>query len=97
MASILVALAITGLAGCHSGVKPRNPSCEPAPGMTTNALALCGCFSVGGQGGYRAGSAGDRSQIPGRGVIILNYFCPLGPEGIAKVVVVNGVAREVYR
>lgn len=87
---------IGALAGCqtHPG---QQHHCVPKPGMTTDELAECGCL-LHDQGGLALAPV-SRSQASGetRSVIIVNYICPLGREGIAMVSVINGVADRVYR
>jgi hypothetical protein len=87
---------VAALAGCQT-YPGQQHHCVPKPGMTTDELAECGCL-LHDQGGLALAPV-SRSQAGGdtRSVIIVNYICPLGREGIAMVSVINGVADRVYR
>lgn len=64
--------------------------------MDTDQLALCGCVSADSSGGYQAPPPLSSSRGPVTRVLVVNYICPLGSAGVPKVVVVNGIAREVF-
>ncbi|MBK1721697.1 hypothetical protein [Thiocystis violacea] len=86
------------LCGCQSTTSGKKTgSCEPAAGMTTAQLATCGCFSTDKQARYAiTGDADDDNQAT-QSITIVTYFCPLSTAGMARVVVVNGTAKEVFR
>lgn len=63
--------------------------------MDTDQLARCGCVSADTRGDYKVPMSPDSTRGPVTRVTVVNYMCPLGSAGIAKVVVVNGVAEEV--
>lgn len=89
------ALALA-LGGCQTQGSSRKDRCTPAPGMTTSQLASCGCFSAARQSRYAIGPAPDASPQAVQSVSILSYFCPVEEGGMARVIVVNGVAKEVF-
>ncbi|MGB5833793.1 MAG: hypothetical protein WBG92_17635 [Thiohalocapsa sp.] len=89
-------ILIPALAACASGSQQKRDYCLPQPGMTTAQLANCGCRlhdSGGLASASEAWADGERSV---QTVIIVNYICPLGEKGIARVSVINGVADRVY-
>jgi hypothetical protein len=81
--------------GCGSVDHHERRHCRPAPGMTTEQLAACGCVLLdnGSLASAPAALSEDGSAV--RSVIIVNYICPLGEAGVAKVSVRNGVADSV--
>jgi hypothetical protein len=94
----LVALG-SALAGCQTGPQSNKRYCTPKPGMTSEQLVACGCL-LHDQGGLALAPVSrsrSRASADTQSVIIVNYICPLGKEGIAIVSVVNGVADRVYR
>jgi hypothetical protein len=64
--------------------------------MDTDQLALCGCVSAATRSGYHVPLATEQERTAAQSVSIVNYMCPLGAGGIAKVVVLNGVAQQVF-
>lgn len=95
---LLTALSLAfGGAACQTVAPSRDdPRCRLTPGMTTDQLVSCGCFSASTRSshGFSLGQ-GDASR-PVQGVSASNYLCPLGTTVIAKVVVINGVATEIF-
>ncbi|NEV61960.1 hypothetical protein [Thiorhodococcus minor] len=89
------ALALA-LGGCQTQGSSRTDRRTPAPGMTTSELASCGCFSASRQSRYAIGPAPDAPPQEVQSVSILSYFCPVEEGGMARVVVVNGIAKEVF-
>lgn len=84
------------LAGCQSNATKEETQCKPAKGMTTTELANCGCFSANKQSRYSIVQSPEKDGQPVQSVSILSYFCPVGTKGFARVIVVNGVAKEVF-
>ncbi|NEX18894.1 hypothetical protein G3480_00915 [Thiorhodococcus mannitoliphagus] len=64
--------------------------------MTTTELAGCGCFSANRQSRYTIGSSTDQAGQQVQSISILNYVCPIETGGMSQVVVVNGIAKEVF-
>lgn len=64
--------------------------------MTTEALVGCGCrlMDTGNLGS--AGIVRAESDPRVQTIIVVNYICPMGQQGLATVSVLNGVAREVF-
>ena len=65
--------------------------------MSTDQLAECGCVSADTRSDYNVSLASADERNAALSVSIVNYMCPLGAAGVAMVVVVNGVAKEVYQ
>ena len=64
--------------------------------MTTRQLAECGCL-LHDSGGLASASMARAAGGPGvETIIIVNYICPLGEKGVARVSVANGVADSVF-
>ena len=61
--------------------------------MDTDQLSRCGCFSA--QGNDPLPQSPDSAGGPVTRVSVVNYLCPVRPEGLAEVVVVNGVVSEI--
>lgn len=93
----LLLLLMAG-SGCHSGAtRQESRHCQPRPGMTTAQLSACGCFSASGSTQYAGGLDADETDEVGvRGISILSYLCPTGGGRIARVLVLNGIAKDVY-
>ena len=64
--------------------------------MHTDQLARCGCVSADTRSDYQVPLASVQERNAAKTVSILNYMCPLGSAGIAKVVVINGVASQIF-
>lgn len=95
MPFLLVLLAATGT-GCSSAAKEADRrKCRPTTGMTTSELSDCGCFSASRQRNFSSGLTPIDSGREVESVSILSYLCPMGSTGLARVVVVNGIARDV--
>ena len=89
--------AILAVAACQSGRGlPRTARCTLTPGMDTDQLARCGCVSADTRSDYQVSLASEQERNAAQAVSILNYMCPLGSAGIAKVVVINGVASQIF-
>ncbi len=96
MAAIL-SLVLSGT-GCQSNptTQPTSSKCTLAAGMTTDQLSACGCFLANPVSHAALSSNVENTQSPTNNIIIENYFCPLGPTGLAKVVVMNGISQRVF-
>lgn len=92
---VLIALALL-TSGCQSTATDTD-GCTLVAGMKTAELAACGCFSANTQSRYVIGLDQGTLDQQTQDVAILNYYCPLGSVGIARVMVVNGVAKEVFQ
>jgi len=92
---IWLSLVITG---CQS----RSPDthlgdCVFSPGMSSDQLSDCGCFPADTRNDGSMMLMSEEARNNTRTITIVNYMCPLGAAGIARVVVANGVATGVYR
>ncbi|EXJ15516.1 hypothetical protein [Imhoffiella purpurea] len=98
-AMTLIVLASTiGLPGCQSDATSKEgKGCSPEPGMTTEQLALCGCFPMKSGGDYSIGLNAQDTNQSVQQVRTLNYFCPSRTAGFIKVITLNGIAQEVFR
>ena len=92
----LLLVALIGMTGCHSVGTRSAGTCALKVGMGTDALAECGCVPADTQANYNAPLSASASSGTVTRVSALNYMCPLGSAKFAKVVVVNGVVREIY-
>lgn len=63
--------------------------------MTTDQLISCGCFTISHHARSNALSQSD-SERSGQSVVIQNYLCPRGGAGLARVMVINGIADDVF-
>jgi hypothetical protein len=91
----VVAVMLLALAGCRSAGDPGGNHCLPRVGMTVDQLTACGCLLM------KTGSLDTAMSAPEHGgrvqrIIVVNYLCPLGAAGFARVIVRNGVADEVF-
>jgi hypothetical protein len=95
MPAALLGAVLLVTAGCRSN--PGGGHCMPQAGMSIDQLHDCGCVPMqsGGLDAVAAGAAESGGRV--RGVIIVNYLCPLGARGFAYVSVRNGIAEEVFR
>jgi hypothetical protein len=99
-ASILISalclmLCLT-LIACGLGTQQHRRYCTPQPGMTTEQLVACGCL-LHDNGGLAMTSVARAEGGPEvQSIVIVNYICPLGERGIARVSVANGVADAVF-
>ena len=93
------ALILSGLllAGCQSGPASNDARCQLKPGLTTEALARCGCFSTSTQSRYRITEEPEDDAARAESVSILTFMCPRGTAGFARVMVINGIASQVER
>lgn len=64
--------------------------------MTTRQLAECGCLLHDAGGLASASEARAAGGADVQTIIIVNYICPLGEKGVARVSVANGVADAVF-
>jgi hypothetical protein len=96
LGSAMLSAIVLGSAACSAPLGEQRHYCTPAPGMGTDQLAACGCVM------HKTGSltttpeSRDQGGLDMQTVIIVNYLCPLGEQGVAFVSVVNGVADRVY-
>lgn len=94
---LLGALSLTvglGATGCQSSPKADSTSaCKPQAGMTTDKLFDCNCFPANEGGGF---ALSPQEGVAAQSIVILNYFCPKRGGGMSRVMVVNGVAKDVY-
>ncbi|KAA6184010.1 hypothetical protein F2Q65_13720 [Thiohalocapsa marina] len=88
-------LAALSLAACGSNPETERHYCTLKPGMTIDQLTACGCL---------LNNSSSVSQLPDsetdadvQRIIIVNYICPQGQQGLASVTVVNGIADAVYQ
>jgi len=63
--------------------------------MTTGELTECGCLLHDSGGLASASMARAEGGTDVQTIIIVNYICPLGEKGVARVSVANGVADSV--
>jgi len=63
--------------------------------MDFDQLVQCGCVPAETHGDYSVASSSNASGGEVTRVTTLNLLCPLRGQGIAKVVVINGVASEI--
>jgi hypothetical protein len=86
--------AILVLSAC--AVPKTSSRCVPEVGMTTEDLVDCGCRLLD-SGALRSGTLVRAEADPAvQTIIVVNYLCPMGRDGLATVSVVNGVADRVY-
>jgi hypothetical protein len=64
--------------------------------MDTDRLARCGCVSPDAGGDFAVPVSASSARGAVTRVSVVNYMCPLDSAGIAKVVVVNGIATEIF-
>jgi hypothetical protein len=96
-AAIAMILGMLVLSGCRSAPQSRRPDvCTFAPGMSTDDLARCGCVPGNSPGDGSVMLMSEEARSNTRTVAIINYMCPLGAAGVARVVVMNGIATSVY-
>lgn len=86
-------IAVTG---CQSARTSKEDACTFAPGMTTDALARCGCVPASSRADGSVMLMSEEALNNTRTVALINYMCPLGSAGIARIAVLNGVAISVY-
>lgn len=92
-----MAAVILGCAGCQSSQEREEKArCPLAAGMTTEELARCGCFSTRSQSGYAVGLTQEDTKQAAETVDIVGYLCPRGSAGFARVIVFNGIAKDIY-
>ena len=95
LAAVLLA-AFLGVGGCGSaGGLPEAGGCVLERGMDTDQLSRCGCFSAQSQGYDPVPQSPNSGGGAVTRVSVVNYLCPVRPEGLAEVVVVNGVVSEI--
>lgn len=95
--AIAVLLGLFALSGCQSTSSSRRTDvCAFSPGMSTDDLARCGCVPANSRGDGSVMLMSEEALNNTRTVAIINYMCPLGAAGVARVVVMNGVATSVY-
>jgi hypothetical protein len=83
--------------GCQSTASSsRGDACTFAPGMTTDDLARCGCIAGNSRSDGSVMLMSEEALNNTRTVAIVNYMCPLGAAGVARVAVMNGIATSVY-
>ncbi|MFB1485607.1 MULTISPECIES: hypothetical protein [unclassified Thiocapsa] len=64
--------------------------------MTTDDLARCGCIAGNSRSDGSVMLMSEEALNNTRTVAIVNYMCPLGAAGVARVAVMNGIATTVY-
>ncbi len=94
LGALIWMLALTGCQSTTSSA--RSDACTFAPGMTTDDLARCGCVPGNSRGDGSVMLMSEEALNNTRTVAIINYMCPLGAAGVARVTVMNGVAITVY-
>jgi hypothetical protein len=86
-----------GASGCQSTASSsRGDACNFVPGMTTDDLARCGCVAGNSRSDGSVMLMSEDALNNTRTVAIVNYMCPLGAAGVARVAVMNGIATTVY-
>jgi hypothetical protein len=94
LAAFWIIAALT--AACGSSPRQPHQYCSLEPGMTTRQLTECGCL-LHESGGLASASVALAAGGPDvETIFIVNYICPLGEKGVARVSVTNGVADSVY-
>ena len=92
-----VLICMLAVSGCQSTASSsRGDACTFTPGMTTDDLARCGCMASNSRGDGSVMLMSEEALNNTRTVAIINYMCPLGAAGVARVTVMNGVATAVY-
>ena len=94
---LLLLLFLVGALGCQSrtGNRPGD-SCTLAAGMSTDDLVMCGCMPAYSPNEGALMLMSEAQQNNSRTISIVNYMCPIGPAGVARVVVRNGVSTSIY-
>ncbi|WP_462320247.1 hypothetical protein [Halochromatium sp.] len=64
--------------------------------MTTEDLVGCGCRLMDSSNLGSAAIVRAQSDPMVQTIIVVNYVCPMGDQGLATVSVLNGVADEVF-
>ena len=64
--------------------------------MTTEDLVDCGCRLMDSSTLGSAALVRAQSSPMVQTIIVVNYVCPMGEQGLATVSVVNGVADKVF-
>jgi hypothetical protein len=93
---VLLSGAVLAMAACAAQTDKHRRYCKLKPGMSTDQLAACGCLLNKTGSLISAPESRERGGADMQTVIIVNYLCPLGEQGVAFVSVVNGVADAVY-
>jgi hypothetical protein len=92
-----VLVCMLAASGCQSTASSsRGDACTFAPGMTTDDLARCGCIAGNSRINGSVMLMSEEALNNTRTVAIVNYMCPLGAAGVARVAVMNGIATTVY-
>ncbi len=92
---LLIVVAASVLVGA-CGSPPAKPRCLPKVGMTTEDLVNCGCRLMDSSNLGSAAIVRAQSNPMVQIIIVVNYICPMGNQGLATVSVLNGVADEVF-
>lgn len=97
MAALRLAMGLVVLAlFAACGTPEKTPRCLPKVGMTTEQLVDCGCRLLD-SGTLRSSSVVRAESNPNvQTIIVVNYICPMGSQGLATVSVLNGVAATVF-
>jgi hypothetical protein len=82
--------------GCQSGHSNAREACIFKPGMTTDALVGCGCMAANSRSDGAMMLMSEEARNNTRTIAVVNYICPLGSAGVARVAVINGIASNVY-
>jgi hypothetical protein len=90
----VIVAAVLALGGC--GAPDKKPRCLPKIGMTTEDLVGCGCRLLDSGNLGSAALARAEADPSVQTIIVVNYLCPMGRDGLATVSVLNGVADEVF-
>jgi hypothetical protein len=94
--ALLIALSLA-MTGCQSrSAGTQFGDCVFSPGMSTDQLSSCGCFPADTRNDGSMMLMSEDARNNTRTITIVNYMCPLGSAGIARVVVANGVSTGVY-
>ena len=87
---------VSTLAACGSVPQQKYTYCKLKPGMTTRQLTECGCLLHESGALNSAAMARAEGDAGVQTIIIVNYICPLGEQGVARVSVANGVADAIF-
>jgi hypothetical protein len=96
-AAFAVLVCVLAATGCQSTTSSsRSDACTFVPGMTTDDLARCGCIAGNSRSDGSVMLMSEEALSNTRTVAVINYMCPLGAAGVARVTVMNGIATTVY-
>jgi hypothetical protein len=65
--------------------------------MTADTLVRCGCMAANSRSDGTMMLMSEEARNNTRTIAVVNYICPLGSSGVARVAVINGVASNIYQ